>query len=128
MDEINFFCKYCDQSLTADADMVGQQIKCPTCATRLRVPQKSQKREPRYFRPKQVTHRIRTSVKTERVPQTPWSEGDANGRNVFIAGFDMPFLDMVKSMLRLSLAAIPGLFILFLAWMLFRGIFDSLAR
>ena len=36
--ELSFSCQFCDQSLTVDDTMKGQEVACPTCGTTIKIP------------------------------------------------------------------------------------------
>lgn len=40
MDDVNFSCPHCSQSLEAPTDMGGQKIQCPSCGKSIEVPLK----------------------------------------------------------------------------------------
>lgn len=39
MDDIEFLCPHCEQSLSAPSEMQGETVKCPTCGQSLAIPQ-----------------------------------------------------------------------------------------
>ena len=47
-------------------------------------------------------------------------------RDVIIKGVDIPFIDLVILLVKLALASIPAVFVLYFVFMLFGLFFDSL--
>src|ERR1051325_7910268 len=55
MSEFKFACAVCGQHITADSEIAGSQLQCPTCFRKIVVPQAPSAADPKFIRSEEHT-------------------------------------------------------------------------
>jgi len=108
---MNFTCIHCKQSLEIDDDQGSRTVQCPACGKFILVPM-----------PITTAQIIATtqlaSQNQHDTPLTSNASQEVNKSEIRIVDFDMPFMSMVRFMIKWAIAAIPAMAFLFLLYSL----------